>query len=256
MAVTSPPHFSPDWACRLIEPLGEFQRAERILEVGGGDFGRAISLAARYPKKTFISVDFRFESKAQENLAHAVALSNLSIVKVDILDRLFADATFDFAFSIAVMEHVPRLEEFLATVFELLRPRGVYAFFQAPFWTSKTGHHFNHADPAVRRVLDSYEHILLDAKGMRAYLDTVEDLPFSADECVRKVYTRFDLSRLSPTETRRIAQASPFVVVEWTERLDPDFDEPKAGIALRAHGDRYTLHDFRVGGAFVRLLKP
>jgi trans-aconitate methyltransferase len=248
-------NFEPDWACRLVERQSEFQRARRVLEVGGGDFARIIALAKRHPKKFFISLDFRLESKAVGNLARATALPNLSVVKADILERILAPATFDFVFSIAVMEHVPQLEQFLHTVFELLAPRGVYASFQAPFWTSKTGHHFNHADPAVRKVLNSYEHIRFDAEGMREYLQTIADLPFKADECVRKIYMRSDLSRLSSIETRRIVQASPFVTIEWTERPDPDFEEAKAQAALKAHGDRYTLADFRVGGAFVRLLK-
>jgi SAM-dependent methyltransferase len=250
------PRFAPDWGCRLVERQSDFQRARRVLEIGGGDFARVISLAQRYPEKTFISVDYRLGAQAQANLAHAASLPNLSVVKIDILDGFLAPGTFDFAFSIAVMEHVPRLEEFLAIIFALLRPRGIYAFFQAPFWTCKTGHHFNHADPEVRRILDSYEHILFDADGMKAYLSSVKDLPFGAEECVRKIYTRFDLSRLSPTETRRVVQASPFLIVEWSERPDADFEEPKAQAALKAHGDRYTLADFRAGGAFVRLLKP
>lgn len=77
----------------------------------------------------------------------------------------------------------------------------------------------------------------------------------ATETCIRKIYHRPDLSRLSAGETRRIVADSEFTIVEWTERADAEFDEPAATAAMHAHGERYTLEDFRVAGAFVRLLK-
>ncbi|OEO29092.1 hypothetical protein VW23_002550 [Devosia insulae DS-56] len=247
--------FERDWGCRLMEGQSEFQRARRILEVGGGDFRRAIALAQAYPDKQFISIDFRYSTEAKQNVASAAGLDNLSFVHASLNDRLFGPETFDFVFSIAVMEHVAELEVFLAEAFAILTARGVYSFFEAPFWTSRTGHHFEHANPAVNAILDAYQHIGLDADGMRAFLASCDKLPFDPETCIRKIYHRPDLSRLSPSETRRIVAASPFTIVEWTERVDGHFDEASAIAAMQAHGDRYTLADFRVGGVFVRLLK-
>ena len=39
------------------------------------------------------------------------------------------------------MEHIAQLEKFLSVIHALLKPRGTYAYFQAPFWTCKAGHH-------------------------------------------------------------------------------------------------------------------
>jgi len=247
--------FERDWGCRLMEGQSEFQRARRILEVGGGDFRRVIALAEAYPDKQFISIDFRYSEVAKHNVAAAAGLDNLSFVHANLNDRLFAPETFDFIFSVAVMEHVAELEAFLTEAFKLLTVRGVYSFFEAPFWTSRTGHHFEHANPAVNAILDAYQHIALDADGMRAYLARCADLPFDAETCIRKIYHRPDLSRLSAGETRRIVADSEFTIIEWTERADAEFDELAATAAMQAHGDRYTLEDFRVAGAFVRLLK-
>ena len=246
----------PDANARLMEQQSEFQRAERILEIGGGDFSRVILLAERYPEKRFVSIDYRFGTASKENAGRASALPNLSILKFGLLDRILAHEAFDFAFSIAVMEHVPQLEAFLSEVFLLLRPRGVYAYFQAPFWTCKTGHHFRHDDPLVTRVLNSYEHLILGAAGMRGHLKKFGKLPFDAEKCIDKIYARSDLSRLSPKESLRIVQGSKFVLVEWSERVDADFDQAKAEVAVAANGQRYSLDDLRTSAVFARLLKP
>jgi SAM-dependent methyltransferase len=249
------PASTPDWGCRLIERQSEFQRAKRVLEIGGGDFARAISLASRYPDKEVITLDFRYEQRAQENAARAAPLRNISFIKLDILEPFFAAETFDFVFSIAVMEHVPQVEILLRRIHALLRPRGVYVYFQAPFWTCKNGHHFNHSDPEVRRILDSYQHVRFCPDEMKEHLSSFHSLPFDADECIRKIYRRPDLSRLSPRESRTLAEASDLVVVGWEERLDRGFDEVKAIAAMQVHGSRYAIADFQVDAVLARLLK-
>ena len=188
----------PDANARLMEQQSEFQRAERILEIGGGDFSRVILLAERYPEKRFVPIHYRFGTASKENAGRASALPNLSILKFGLLDRILAHEAFDFAFSIAVMEHVPQLEAFLSEVFLLLRPRGVYAYFQAPFLDAKSG-----PLPARRSVghqggANSYEHLILGAAGMRGHLKKFGKLPFDAEKCIDKIYARSDLSRLSP----------------------------------------------------------
>lgn len=244
-----------DWGCKLISEQTEFLRATRVLEIGGGDFARSIALARSFPEKQFIAIDFRYDDRAKRNVAEAAVLDNINFLRMDLLDGFLAPDSFDFIFSIAVMEHVPQLEAFLDIVHDLLRPRGTYSFFEAPFWTSRTGHHFNHDDPAVNAILDSYQHIALNEAGMRRYLSGVGRLPFDAETCIRKIYRRPDLSRLSPTETRVITEASKFAVVEWTERTDPDFHEASAAAALAAHGNRYSIADFQIAGVFARLVK-
>ena len=97
----------PDANARLMEQQSEFQRAERILEIGGGDFSRVILLAERYPEKRSVSIDYRFGTASKENAGRASALPNLSILKFGLLDRILAHEVFDFAFSIAVMERPP-----------------------------------------------------------------------------------------------------------------------------------------------------
>ena len=75
-----------------MEKQSEFQRAERVLEIGGGDFGRVISLAARYLNKHFVLVDFSYEAKAQANVARAASMSNVSFIKINALERFFAES--------------------------------------------------------------------------------------------------------------------------------------------------------------------
>jgi SAM-dependent methyltransferase len=248
--------FNFDWGCKLIERQSEFQRATTILEIGGGSFARVIALADKYPQKNFYSVDFRYESEAQNNVAKAAVLQNVSFIKIDALETFFAPGLFDFSFSIAVMEHIAQLELFLSGLLPLLKPRGAYCFFQAPFWTCKTGHHYNHGDKHVLEVLNGYEHIRFDAQGMRDYLGSVADLKFDISECVRKIYHRPDLSRLSISETRAVIERSDFVIDSWNERDDDPYEESKAKLALASHNTRYALRDFRVHAVQAKLIHP
>lgn len=247
--------FNLDWGAVLMAKQDEFQRAKTILEVGGGDFSRTIALAQKYPQKTFYSVDFRYSAEAKENVAKAAVLENANFIKTDALETLFAPDLFDFAFSIAVMEHIPQLEQFLDNLFVLLKRRGVYCFFQAPFWPCKTGHHYNHNDKRVQAVLNGYEHIRFDAEAMRAHLRAIDELPFDVSECVRKIYHRPDLSRLSASETRAIISQSPFLIETWQARDDEEYEQSKAILARDVHGDRYTLDDFRTHAVFAKLLR-
>lgn len=244
-----------DWGCQLIERQSEFLRAETVLEIGAGDFSRTISLATRYPAKQFTATDLSFGPTATRNVAGAAGLANATFVRANALEPYFADGMFDFVFSIAVMEHIAQPERLFSNIFRCLKPRGAYAYFQAPFWTCRKGHHYRHDEPAVRRILNGYEHIRFTQAEMREFLARINGLPFDPGECVRKVYERPDLSRLSPSESLKSVQASEFVIDAWQLREDIDFDHIKAEAALEAHFDRYTIDDFRFDAVFARLLK-
>lgn len=248
--------FPLDWGCRLVERQAEFARAGRVLEIGGGNFARTIALALRYPKKQFISIDPQPGAGSERNISRAAGLSNVSFVRTSATDPFFADEMFDFAFSIAVMEHIAQPELLFSNLYRWLKPRGAYCYFQAPFWTCKKGHHFNHDDPSIQRILNGYEHIRLKPKEMRAFLATFDELPFEANECVRKIYERPDLSRLSPTESLRTVRASGFLLDTWELREDQDFDAEKALEAMRVHAERYLPDDFRFDAVFASLVKP
>ncbi|MEZ5670226.1 MAG: class I SAM-dependent methyltransferase [Alphaproteobacteria bacterium] len=235
-----------DWGCRTVAQLPDFAAAGSVLEIGGGDFGRVRALAERFPDKRFLSVDLVFSPAARDGLPSLLALDNVNVLRDPDPLRLLADGSFDFAFSIAVMEHVAALDPFLARLHAVLRPGAAYWFHQEPFWTSPSGHHYRHDEPAVTRHLDAYQHLLFDAVQMRAYLDAIPDRPFETAECVRKIYRRPDLSRLSPGETHEIVRRSPFRIEQWDERALDAIDETAAAQVLARYGERYSRRDLSV----------
>ena len=240
---------------KLVERDPSFQRANKIVEFGGGDHSRAIALAELYTKKTFYSCDFRHERSAQENIVRKIGLQNISFIKMDVREDFFASNTFEYAFSFALMEHIAEVEQFLAIVKKILKPRGAYFFSMAPFWTSKNGHHFHHGEERVTKILDSYEHIKFSPREMTAYLNSVKGLPFEIAEFVRKIYYRPDLSRLSPSEMFRVCSESEFIIDQWELLPDEKLEEQKVQAVLDAT-NRYELSDFKYNGLRARLLKP
>jgi SAM-dependent methyltransferase len=254
-AVTAKPEFQADWGCQLMERQPEFLRADTVLEIGAGDFSRTIALAMRHPAKRFIAADLDFGPAAIRNVAVAAGFSNTTFIRANMLDPYFAGEMFDFVFSIGVMEHIAQPEKLFSNLHKWLKPRGVYAYFQAPFWTCRKGHHYRHDEQDIRRILNAYEHIRFTQPEMREFLARFDDLPFDPSHCLNKIYVRPDLSRLSVGESLRSVQASEFVIDAWQLREDVDFDRDKAEVALRAHVDRYTMDDFRFDAVFARLLK-
>ncbi|MCK4789431.1 MAG: class I SAM-dependent methyltransferase [Desulfobacteraceae bacterium] len=232
-----------------------FIKAKNVLEFGGGDFSRICALALAFPDKVFYSIDFEYSKKAINNVIKYADLKNVNIIQADARNNIFRDNFFDFIFSIAVGEHIAELALFLEETYRVLKPGGEYYFRQAPFWTSVKGHHFSHWRPEVLEVLGSYQHLIFSAEEMRAYLRCRENLPFDIENCVRRIYLREDLSRLSERETKFIIERSKFIVDTWSTQYDDLYDEQKAQAVLKKCS-KYTLNDLKIKGVVAVLRKP
>jgi ubiquinone/menaquinone biosynthesis C-methylase UbiE len=110
-----------DWGAGRVSQQESFFTAENVLEIGGGDFSRTFALAASFPGKTFFSVDFDYSTAAQRNVRDFASVPNANVIKVNALRSVFRDDLFDFAFSIAVGEHITELDEFLTELPRVLR---------------------------------------------------------------------------------------------------------------------------------------
>jgi glycosyltransferase involved in cell wall biosynthesis/SAM-dependent methyltransferase len=244
-----------DWVAREIAGRAAFIEAKSVLEFGGGDFSRISGLALAFPGKVFCSMDFDYSKGATGNVAKYAGLKNLNLVKADARSNPFRDEVFDFAFSVAVGEHIAELPLFLEETYRVLKPGGEYYFREAPFWTSVRGHHFLHWRPDVLDVLGGYEHLILSAEEMRAYLRSRENLPFDVEVCVNRIYRRADLSRLSERETKLIIERSKFIVDTWFIQDDELYDQQKAKTVLRKCG-KYAVDDLKIKGVVAVLRKP
>lgn len=90
----------------------------------------------------------------------------------------FADGSFDAILSIATLEHVNGIEEFLAEVTRILRPAGVFHTTFDPIWTCGIGHHVYAVvgekearfwKPGKNPVPD-FAHLLMEPEEMRDFL--------------------------------------------------------------------------------------
>lgn len=90
--------------------------------------------------------------------------------------------------------------------------------------------------------------LIFSAEEMRAYLRCRENLPFDIENCVRRIYLREDLSRLSERETK-------FIVDTWSTQYDDLYDEQKAQAVLKKCS-KYTLNDLKIKGVAAVLRKP
>lgn len=245
-----------DWGCRHVVGRERFQSASKVLEIGGGDFSRTFALARKYPNKNFFSVDFQYSPAAAQNVRQNADLKNANIIKSNATDKFFADNFFDFAFSIAVGEHIAQLDEFIAEMARVLTPGGEYFFIQSPYWPSSKGHHFKHWQADVQAIFQGYKHLLLSEPEMERYLRSFGTLPFGVEEALRAIYRRRDLSRLSLTETKNRFEASGLDIELWQTQEDELFDNLAAQQVLLKHEGRYSLDDIRTKGTIAACVKP
>lgn len=243
------------WQVEWIQSLPHFHDARRILEVGSGTFATTYTLARKYPDKEFVGIDFAFPEKATERLKYAEP-RNLTAIRHDIrsLD-LLASSQFDFAYSIAVLEHVRELEAHLRAIYLVLKSGGRYTFKETPFWSSSHGHHFEHNSPEC--PVPPYGHLMMSREELGAYLtDTARKEPAVVAKILSEIYDREDLSRLSRTETRAIIAASPFVIESWSENQDRNYTDATREAVLRNNIYRLDPEDLKISGVSCTLYKP
>ena len=106
--------------CDTAYPAGNL-----VLEAGCGVGAQTVTLAARSPQATFVSVDISPASlrraKAQ---AEEAGLGNVAFQEADIFSLPFSETHFDHAFVCFVLEHLARPEEALAEVRRVVKPGG------------------------------------------------------------------------------------------------------------------------------------
>ncbi len=238
------------WQANWVESRDGFGAASAILEIGAGDFATSLALAERFPEKEFYGLDFTLSAAALRNLADSPA--NLHVLKHDARDlQLFAPGTFDFAFSVAVMEHVAELAEHLAETHRVLARNATYWFWEAPFWSCAVGHHYRHNEPNC--PIPDYAHLHHSPEELLRLLQRVNIR--AADTIVARIYERPDLSRLSRSRTRAVIEASAFRLATWEDQLDEKFSAEGARKVLENNIWHIDEVDLRFKGAKVKLVK-
>lgn len=248
--------FKPDWGISKVVKCPEFESSKYVLEIGAGDLRRSGYLAHQFPEQVFFVSDITFSPKAEEVMIPLSRKDNVHVHRADAHSFYYRDELFDFAFSIAVMEHIKDTKKFLEEIFRILKPGGVYYFIQSPFWSSLKGHHYRHWQKEVMRTIPPYGHLYLTEEEMKSELVNKKSLNFNIDECLQRIYHREDLSRLSRNQTYEIIESSPLDIKEWLDYEDKDFNEEQAQLVLPKLRYQVNLEEMKISGAYVTLQKP
>ncbi|MCL1466961.1 methyltransferase domain-containing protein [Argonema galeatum] len=114
----------------LIEELltwAQVQHAQDILDVGCGIGGSSLYLAQKYnASATGITLSPVQASRATERAQVAGLSTRTEFQVADALNMPFADASFDFVWSLESGEHMPDKQKFLQECYRVLKPRGTF----------------------------------------------------------------------------------------------------------------------------------
>jgi trans-aconitate methyltransferase len=237
------------WQAQWVRKQAIFGGAQRILEIGAGAFDTSIYLANKHPDKEFYALDFVLSKAALDKIRNSP--KNLHIIKSDATNlRLFSEGYFDLCFSVAVTEHIPEMETHLSEVYRTLRVGGVYSFWQAPFWSCSMGHHYIHSN--ANCPIPPYAHLYLDRKELGNLLSSNGH---NADEILKRVYDRYDLSRHTFSQVKDIVSHSDFDFKNWEVDTDGNYNFEAAKLVKKNNIYSVSDDDLRIKGAKFVLIK-
>lgn len=128
---------------------------------------------------------------------------NVTILEVDGCNQPFEADTFDAILSIATLEHVGNVPEFLAECWRVLKPGGVFYTSFGPIFSSGIGHHvcaFAGKKEARfwkpgHNIVPDFAHLLWDEEQMRNYFLTSPYDDRLIDPIIHWIYRSKDINR-------------------------------------------------------------
>src|SRR5690625_3153276 len=239
------------WQGQWAEGMAGFEGAGRVLEIGAGAFRTSLYLARKYPDKEFYGLDFALSDAALHTLKSTPR--NLTVLKHDARDMdLVSEGYFDFAFSVAVLEHIHELSRHLSGVHRVLRKSSPYCFWEAPLWSCSSGHHYK-KNRQENNPIPPYGHLYMTRQEFAAHFLYRGLSEEHGEKILRKVFDRKDLSRLSKTNTKTIILESRFTIAEWEEDIDDEYNEEVISKVLRNNIYCIPHDDLKIKGIRVRL---
>ena len=241
------------WQASWVEKWPSFVAAGNVLEVGSGTFETIAHLAKAYPDKQFYGVDFELRPQAVSVAENAP--DNLVILKQDVRDLCsLPENHFDFAFSVALIEHIRELDAHLKEIYRVLKEGGCYCFMAAPLWSSSLGHHCDHNAPDC--PIPYYSHLYMTREQLGDFLITqAGKSPHESAQILRRVYDRKDLSRLSRSQIRKFAEQSPLRIASWKENKDKNYDNRLAKTVLQNNLYGLEASDLQISTVLCCLIK-
>jgi SAM-dependent methyltransferase len=214
---------------RLLEDLGRWGgslEGARVLEVGCGA-GIDCLLFALHPVEHVVGIDLEFPLQEQSDRGgRARRLTGLVLEKAGVtggIDRMlrrapvgftamdathmdFPDASFDFVYSRAALEHVTPIDQALSELARVVRPGGLVRHTIDPFFWLRGCHKGGLVDIP-------WAHARLDAAEFRRFV-ALREGEAKADERSRHLA---GLNQLGLRRWRKLFEAGPFEILEWKE---------------------------------------
>lgn len=158
-----------------------------ILEVGCGDGCVAKELFARRAR-TVVGID--------PKLSEEVDAGDFRLRRLDVQSMPFGEASFDYVFSIAVLEHVEDVPAALNEIHRVLRKGGIFFARFGPIWTAINGRHYRIWDHANEVIILPWSHLFLNRDQMFQYL-AARYGKHEAEEACQYIYDSKEINRLS-----------------------------------------------------------
>ena len=145
-----------------------------------------------------------------DGLAETHARLPLRLVRMDATRMTFLDASFDFVYSRAALEHISPIERALAEMARVVRPGGLLYHTVDPFYWLRGCH--------KEGVVDiPWAHARLRAAEYRRFVTIYE-----GEAKARKRRGRLEsLNQLGLQDWRTRIEASPFEILDWHEDASP-----------------------------------
>lgn len=179
----------------------------------------------------------------------------------------FEDNAFDFAYGVAVFEHIHDVPKALKEIKRVLKPKGkFYSFGNNPIWTSIIGHHVTDPNTGVwnneiLNLIPAWGHLYMSEAEMKIALESNTDDNLLIGKILDMIYRNEDINRKSRTELISAIVESGLIIRHYKELVrvsrtnKPNESDMTREIAEKVVANGYLLSDVHVVGIEFSLEK-
>jgi ubiquinone/menaquinone biosynthesis C-methylase UbiE len=170
-----------------------------ILEIGSDIGGEVVNALAEKTGANVVGINPSSEFPKLVNPKHP----KTCFLRMDGRSMPFPDNSFDAILSVATMEHVNDLDDFMNEVSRVIKPKGIFYTEFSPIWSSALGHHVYAVVGSKearfwksgRNPIPDYAHLLWTPAELKTYLDNGPCSEELIDPIIQWIYSSDSLNR-------------------------------------------------------------